>query len=332
MSAEKMLAVSPAPHINARKNTASIMRDVLIALIPAQAWAVYIFGPSCLMVTALSIAFCVIFEWGCRRALRKPQAIGDLSAAVTGAILAMGLPPSTPWWMIMTGAFAAIVVTKQIFGGLGRNFANPALVGRAVLFYSYQSEMQRFIVTSRMSRITIAAAGGPAALMGADAVSGATPLALFSNARSLPSNLEMFLGLVNGSMGEISALALILGGVYLCARKVISPVIPLSYALTVMAAAKAMGFDPIFHVCAGGVMLAAVFMATDPVTSPVLKSGKLIYGIGCGFLTMYLRTYTSYPEGITSAMLLMNVLTPQIDRLTVGLRLKRAAGREKSDG
>ncbi|MBQ6012538.1 MAG: RnfABCDGE type electron transport complex subunit D [Firmicutes bacterium] len=323
MNGKKMLALSPAPHIQERQDTASIMKQVVIALIPAQCWAIYIFGFGALLMTLESIVCCIGFEWACRRILKRPQTAGDWSAAVTGAILAMGLPAGTPLWMIAIGAFAAIVVTKQLFGGIGQNFANPALVGCTVLFFSYQGRMQTFIVTSRMSQVMINAAGGPNAMLSSDAVSGATPLALFSNARALPSNTEMFLGLINGSIGEISALALLIGGVYLCARKIISPVIPLSYMAAVMVMAAFWGFDPVFHVCAGGVMLAAFFMATDYTTSPMLPAGKLIYGIGCGVLTMYFRIYTSYPEGVSTAMLFMNLLTPQIDRLTVGMRMKR---------
>ncbi len=327
MSAEKMLAVTPAPHINAQADTAFYMKRVCLALLPAQIWAVYIFGSRALAASAVSVISCVGFEWIFRRMLGRPQTVGDWSAVVTGLILAMSLPAGLPVYMIVTGAFAAIVVTKQLFGGIGQNFANPALVGRTVLFFSFQNEMQRFIVTPRMSQIMINAAGGPGVMLSADAVSGATPLVLFSNARTLPSNTEMFLGLINGSMGEISALALLIGGIYLCARKIISPVIPLSYTLTVMAVALFWGFDPVFHLCAGGVMLAAFFMATDYTTSPMLRSGKLIYGIGCGLLTMYFRVYTSFPEGISTAMLFMNALTPQIDRLTVRIRLKRLAKR-----
>ncbi len=303
------LIVSAAPHVNNPQDTASIMRDVVIALAPAQLAAIYVFGIRSLLLTLVCAGACVFFEWACRKLMDRPQTIGDWSAVVTGVILAMNLPADFPFWMAIVGCFAAIVVTKQIFGGLGQNFANPAIVGRLVLFVGFATPMTTWMITDKMSPVILSAAG-------IDAVTGATPLALFANARPVPSNMDMFLGLINGSMGEISSAALLLGGLYLVYRKVIEPTIPACFIGTVAVIAMALGFDPIFHICAGGVMLGAIFMATDYVTSPITTKGKVIFGIGCGFLTMIIRIFASYPEGVSFAILLMNILTPHIDEIT----------------
>ncbi len=302
------LVVSSAPHIIDATDTGSIMRDVVIALMPALAWAVYIFGYRALVMTAVCVAACVIFEGVTRKVLGKPQTLDDWSAVVTGVILAFNLPVSMPYWMAIIGCLVAIVVVKQLFGGLGENFANPAIVGRIVLVVGFATYMNSWTVTNRMSLAVRQAT--------ADAVTGATPLVLLANGEELPSNLEMFLGFRNGSMGEISALALLIGGIYLIFRKVISPAIPVSFLGTVAILSAVMGFDPVFMLCAGGVMLGAIFMATDYVTSPVTTKGKIIFGIGCGALTMAIRAYGAYPEGVSFAILLMNILTPHIDNWT----------------
>ncbi len=303
------LIVSAAPHVNAPQNTASIMRDVVIALIPAIGVATYIFGLQALLLVLVCTAASVFFEWATRKILNRSNTVGDWSAIVTGVILALNLPADMPLWMAVIGCFVAIVVTKQIFGGLGQNFANPAIVGRIALFVGFASQMSTWRVTSKMSDVIVSAAG-------ADAVTGPTPLNLWSTGAELPSNLEMFLGNINGSIGEISAAALILGGIYLVIRKVIEPTIPLAFIGSVAVMALVFGQDPLFHILAGGVMLGAIFMATDYVTSPITTSGKIIFGIGCGVLTMLIRMYGSYPEGVSFAILFMNVLTPHIDKLT----------------
>ncbi len=303
------LIVSSAPHVVNPVDTSHIMKSVVIALMPAMAVAIYVFGMNALLLTATCVASCVVFEGLTRKILNRPQTIGDFSAVVTGVLLSFNLPSTLPLWMAMVGSFVAIVVVKQLFGGLGQNFANPAIVGRIVLFTSFATPMTTWPVTTRMSSILLEAAGP-------DAVTGATPLALFSNAKDVPSNMEMFLGMINGSMGEISAAALLLGGLYLIAKKVIEPTIPLAFIGTVAAMALSMGFDPIFHICAGGVMLGAIFMATDYATSPLTTKGKIIFGIGCGFFTMVIRIFASYPEGVSFAILLMNILTPHIDNWT----------------
>ena len=316
------LVVSAAPHINAPQNTASIMRDVCIALIPAVAVSIYIFGIQALILTLVCCAASVFFEWAAGRILKKNTTVGDWSAMVTGLILALNLPANMPYWMAVVGCFAAIVVAKQIFGGLGQNFANPAIVGRIALFVGFATQMSTWQITPRMSSAIINAAG-------ADAVSGATPLGLLAKGSQLPSNLEMFLGNVNGSMGEISAAALIIGGVYLIIRKVISPVIPVSFIGSVAVMALLFGQDPVFQICAGGVMLGAIFMATDYVTSPITTAGKVIFGIGCGVLTVLIRIYGSYPEGVSFAILFMNILVPHIDDLTRHVAFGKEKGGNK---
>lgn len=303
------LIVSSAPHIVHPTDTSNIMKDVALALMPAMAVALYVFGIQALLLTATCVASCVLFEGLTRKILGRPQTIGDFSAVVTGVILSFNLPATLPLWMAMIGSFVAIVIVKQLFGGLGQNFVNPAIVGRIVLFTSFATPMTTWPITTKMSSVLLEAAG-------ADAITGATPLALFNNAKDVPSNMEMFLGTINGSMGEISAAALLLGGIYLIVKKVIEPAIPVTFIGTVAGMALLMGFDPIFHVCAGGVMLGAIFMATDYVTSPITTKGKIIFGIGCGFLTMIIRIFASYPEGVSFAILLMNILTPQIDSWT----------------
>ena len=309
------LIVSSAPHIANPVDTANIMKNVVIALMPALAVAVYVFGVQALILTAICVASCVIFEGLTRKILDRPQTIGDYSAVVTGVILSYNLPAGLPLWMAVIGSFVAIVVVKQLFGGLGQNFVNPAIVGRIVLFTSFATPMTTWPLTSRMSDV-LWNADAAAAAGTVDAVTGATPLALFANAKDVPSNMDMFLGTINGSMGEISAAALLLGGLYLVFKKIIEPTIPVAFIGTVAVMALMMGFDPVFHICAGGVMLGAIFMATDYVTSPITTKGKIVFGIGCGFLTMVIRVFASYPEGVSFALLLMNILTPQIDKWT----------------
>ncbi|HPF18119.1 MAG: RnfABCDGE type electron transport complex subunit D [Bacillota bacterium] len=307
------LIVSSAPHIVNPVDTSNIMKNVVIALMPALAVAIYVFGMQALLLTVTCVASCVIFEGLSRKILNRPQTIGDFSAVVTGVILSYNLPAGLPLWMAVIGSFVAIVVVKQLFGGLGQNFVNPAIVGRIVLFTSFATPMTTWPLTERMSSVL---QNTGVVNTGVDAITGATPLALFSNAKDVPSNMEMFLGTINGSMGEISAAALLLGGLYLVFKKIIEPTIPAAFIGTVAVMALMMGFDPIFHICAGGVMLGAIFMATDYVTSPLTTKGKIIFGIGCGFLTMIIRIFASYPEGVSFALLLMNILVPHIDKWT----------------
>ena len=316
------LIVASAPHVVAPADTARIMRDVVIALIPALAVSTYVFGPRALLLTAVCAVFSVFFEWVTRKILKRSNTIGDWSAVVTGVILAFNLPVGIPLWMAVIGCFIAIVVVKQLFGGLGQNFANPAIVGRIALFIGFAGPMAKWDITPRMSQAILSVAEQ-------DAITGATPLAISAAGGTVPTNLEMFLGLINGSMGEISAAALLLGGIYLIVRKVISPAIPVAFLGTVAVLSLVFGLDPIFQLCAGGVMLGAIFMATDYVTSPITTPGRIIFGIGCGIFTMLIRVYASYPEGVSFAILLMNILTPHIDRLTRRKVFKPAEGGAK---
>lgn len=302
------LIVSSSPHVCDPVDTKTIMRDVVIALVPAFAVSCYVFGIKALIMVAVCVAACVLFEAACRKLLNRPQTIGDWSAVVTGVILAFNLPSTLPYWMAVIGCFVAIVIVKQLFGGLGQNFANPAIVGRIVLFIAFATPMTNWEITPRMSSVIREAAG-------ADAVTGATPLGLLNKGIEVPVN-DMAIGFINGSLGEISAVALLLGGIYLIYRKVITWEIPVAFLATIAVLAVLMGQNPLFHLCAGGAMLGAFFMATDYVTSPMTGKGKLIFGIGCGIMTMLIRQFGSYPEGVSFAILLMNILTPHIDNWT----------------
>lgn len=302
------LTVSSAPHIVTQRDTQWTMMQVLIALIPALIVSTYMFGGRVIILTAVCVAASVFFEWAYEKLLKKPNTIGDLSACVTGAILAFNLPSNFPYWMAIIGCFVSIVVVKQLYGGLGKNFANPAIVGRIVLLLSFTSQMTTWPLARSL-----------------DGTTGATPLALLSEDGDLTPLMDMFIGHTGGAMGEVSALALIIGGVYLIARKVISPAIPASFIGTVFVIAfiyyAAVGGDysalhmALYHVLAGGVMLGAFFCATDYVTSPILTQGKIIFGIGCGAVTMIIRLMCSYPEGVSFAILFMNIMTPLIDRV-----------------
>ncbi len=302
------LIVSSAPHVCNPVDTTSIMRDVLIALIPSLLVSIYVFGFRALALTLVCAAACVIFEWAWQKFMHRPQTIGDLSAAVTGVILAFNMPVTFPFWMAIVGCFIAIIIVKQLFGGLGENFANPAIVARIALFVGFASAMTNWKVTEKMDPAIVAAAG--------DAMTGATPLALYTKGAELPSTLSMFLGTINGSMGEVSAIALLIGGIYLLVRKVITWEIPVSFIAVVAILSAVFGRNPLFDVLAGGVMLGAIFMATDYVTSPINPAGKLIFGAGCGVMTMLIRQFGAYPEGVSFAILLMNILTPHIDNWT----------------
>ncbi|MBR5001269.1 MAG: RnfABCDGE type electron transport complex subunit D [Firmicutes bacterium] len=300
---KRNLIVSSAPHVVSPVNTSRIMLDVIIALVPAVAMATFVFGMRALLLTAVCAASCVFFEYAVEKILKRDVTIGDMSAAVTGVILSLNLPANLPFWMACVGSFIAIVLVKQLFGGMGQNFANPAITARVALFIGFATAMTNFPL--------------PVAQQTADAITGATPLALFAKGLEVPSNGAMFFGTIGGSMGETSALALLIGGAYLLFKKVIEPTIPACFIGTVAVMALLTGNDPIFHVCAGGVMLGAIFMATDYVTSPITTKGKVIFGVGCGLLTMIIRLYASYPEGVSFAILIMNILTPHIDNLTI---------------
>lgn len=312
------LAVSSSPHIRSKTNTRSIMLDVIIALMPALIVAIWVFGFVSLAVVLVCVASCVFFEWGYQKLLKKPVTVGDLSAVVTGILLAYVLPPSIPLWAPIIGSFFAIVIVKQLFGGLGKNFLNPALAGRAFMF-SWPVMMTTWMVPNSYNNIMN---------IGADATTAATPLYAMKNGLLPDAPLsDMFIGTIGGCLGEVSALALLLGGIYLVARKVISPRIPLSFILTVAVITVIFPQGEtgniewmLYSLLGGGVMLGAIFMATDYSTSPITGKGQIIYGIGCGLLTIFIRYFGSYPEGVSYAILIMNVLVWLIDKYCMPLR------------
>lgn len=303
--------VSSSPHIRSHVTTSSIMRDVCIALLPALISGVFYFGYRAALLTLLSVVFCVGFEYLWQKITKKEVTISDGTAAVTGILLAFNLPVTAPWWIPLVGAFVAIVIAKQFYGGVGNNFINPALAGRAFLMASWP-----MIMTNWISPFTSGAA---------DVVSSATPLAVLKtpDAGTLASLSDMFFGNIGGCIGETSALALIVGGLYLICKKVIRVHIPFAYILTVAALAYIFPnqglsgvHSMLYNVLGGGLMLGAIFMATDYVTSPMTAKGQILMGIGCGILTFVIRRFGGYPEGVSYSILLMNIATPLIDRWT----------------
>ncbi len=309
------LIASSSPHIRSSENTRSIMLDVIIAMVPALVWGAYNFGVAALIPTVVSVVACVFWEWAYRALLKKPQSIGDLSAVVTGMLLSFVCPPTLPWWMIVIGAFFAIVVVKQLYGGIGCNFINPALGGRAALLACYATAMTTW---------------APSAAK-ADVVATATPMALLKAGLEEPASFEtltasyslgdMFMGRCSGSFGEVSALLLLVGGVYLLIRKVISWQTPVAFIATVAVVtflAAPAGMDAmtymLYNVLGGGLMLGAIFMATDYATSPVTKVGQLVFGIGCGLITCFIRRFGSYPEGVCYSIMIMNCTTWLLDK------------------
>lgn len=295
------LTVEANPHIRSGNTTQSVMRDVIIALLPTLVASVVIFGVDALLLTAVCVISCVLFEYLSRKIMKKSNTISDMSAVVTGIILAFNLPSTLPWYMAVIGSFVAIVIVKQFFGGLGQNFANPAIVGRIVLMFSFTSAMTKWVAPVRFV---------------ADATATATPLELLDAGKAL--NLkDLFLGLHSGCLGETCALTLILGGIYLVARRVISPATPLAFIGTVAVCSFITGGDPLVQILTGGILLGAIFMATDYATTPMTFMGKIIFGIGCGLITFIIRQFSSsYTEGVSFSILLMNIVTPYIDMLT----------------
>ncbi len=303
---ENKLIVSSSPHIRSDESTSKIMRDVVIALLPATAAGIYFFRMGAVKVIIASVIAAVVTEAIVQKIRKKPVTINDWSAVVTGLLLAFNIPASAPWWLPVIGAIFAIAIVKQAFGGLGHNFINPALAARAMLLASWPVQMTNWISP------------------GADAVSTATPLNLIEETetvvQSLPSICDLFIGNIGGCIGETSALMLILGGIYLIYRKVITPRIPVIYILTVAVLTFLLGgFDiqyMIYHILAGGLMLGAIYMATDYASSPVTPKGQVIFALGCGIITTVIRLYGGYPEGVSYSILLMNVATPLIDKYT----------------
>lgn len=310
------LKVTSSPHMRHEDTTRLIMLDVIIALCPALVWAVYLFGARALTLTAVSVGSAVLFEYLYRLIMNKSNDIGDLSAAVTGMLLAFCLPVSVPLWMPAVGSFFAIVIVKQLYGGIGKNVVNPALAARVFLFLAFPGDMARFTAPSEKL---------PAfSLKGADIVASATPLASLKEGVAPPDSLlDLFLGNCAGCIGEISVLLLLAGALYLFVRKIITWQIPVCYIATVAVLSylfPASGMDAVQYVlstlCSGGLILGAFFMATDYVTSPVTYRGRIFYGIGCGLITVFIRTCGSYPEGVSFAILVMNCLAWYIDKFT----------------
>lgn len=307
------LTISSSPHAHSPVTTQTIMRDVLIALIPAMLGSIYFFGFRSLLVTLVSAAACVFFEWGFCKLRKLHCKTYDLSAVVTGVLLAFVCPVTIPYWTIILGDFFAIVLVKMLFGGLGKNIVNPALAGRAFLF-SWPVLMSNWV------KVGFDNAAG--LLSTADAVTAATPMsAMHQGALPEESILDMFLGNIGGCIGETSALLLIIGFIYLLYRKVITARIPLAYIGTVaiLAFLFPQGNDRIAWMAAqvfgGGLMLGAIFMATDYVTSPLTKLGQIVYGIGCGVITILIRYFGGYSEGVTYAILCMNACAVLLDKI-----------------
>lgn len=300
---EQMLTVSSSPHIRASHSTGTIMRDVVIALLPALAAGVIFLGINAAVLTVICVVSCVLTEALVQKYfLKRPVTIKDWSAVVTGMLLAFNLPVTAPWWLAVIGSVFAIAIVKQTFGGIGHNFINPALAARAFLLASWPTRMTSNAFVT-------------------DTFTGPTPMALLKSgeaaAGTLPSYLDLFMGNISGCIGEISALALLIGGIYLIFRQVISWKIPVIYIATVMVFTFAAGQDPLYHAMGGGLLLGAFFMATDYSSSPVTPRGQIIYALGCGILTSVIRLWGGYPEGVSYSILLMNVATPLIERFSM---------------
>ena len=315
---EKQLYLSSSPHVHSGQTTDRVMLDVFISLVPAALVSIYFFGLSALMVLLVCVAGSLLAEYLCQKGMGRPVTIADGSAAVTGILLALNLPPSSPWWLALVGVLAAIVISKQIYGGLGYNPFNPALVGRVVLLISFPVHMTAWTTPSPIGS-------------GIDAVSTATPLGEWKTAVMLTGKLpeaaagygDYFTGNMSGSLGEVSALALLIGAAYLFWRKILTWHIPATYIGSVVLFSGIFWMidparypDPLFHLLTGGLILGAFFMATDMVTSPVTGVGMVVFGVGCGLITVLIRLFGGYPEGVSFAILLMNAATPLIDRYT----------------
>ncbi|MBR7132474.1 MAG: RnfABCDGE type electron transport complex subunit D [Clostridia bacterium] len=295
---KEILNVTSSPHIKHTDTTSGIMLDVIIALLPAAAFGCILFGSRALAVLAVTVTVSVLSEFLWNKILKKPSTVGDLSAVVTGLLLGLNLPATVPLWMVAIGAAVAIIVVKQMFGGIGCNFANPAITARIVLLVSFPAAMT--VYTEPVS----------------DTVTSATPLTYISATEGVPTVKNLFFGMHSGCIGETSAFLLLVGGAYLVIRKVISPIIPACFVGTVALLNLVSGDNVSVAVLGGGIMLGAIFMATDYTTSPTNPLGKLIFGIGCGLITFVIRKFAALPEGVSYAILIMNILVPYINRLT----------------
>ena len=317
---DKLIQVAPSPHAFGKESVPRLMYGVVIALVPAFLSSVFFFGIGAVIVTLVSVTSCVVIEYLIQRYILKVRpTVSDGSAVVTGLLLAFCLPVNIPLWMVVLGALVAIGIAKMTFGGLGNNPFNPALVGRVFLFVSFPVQMTSWPLPNGFAtRMT-------------DALTGATPLAVVKEGiknsepvaglmEQVPSHMQLFYGQMNGSMGEVAALALIIGLVYMLIRKIITWHIPVSILLTVIVFSGILWLvnpqdnaDPLFHLLTGGLMLGAIFMATDYVTSPMTRMGMIIYGVGIGLITILIRRFGAYPEGVQFAILIMNAFTPLIN-------------------
>lgn len=320
---DSMLIVSSSPHLRSDRSTKKIMLDVIIALVPAMIGAIYFFGMNAFKLIAISVIASLVFEAAIQKLFKKDITINDYSAVITGILIAFNLPANAPWWIPVMGAAFGIIIVKQFFGGIGHNFMNPALAARAVLVASWPQIMSSYV------------------LPGAEAVSGATPLSIMKYgadaqasasvveaAAKLPSLMDMFLGNIGGSVGETSAVLLLIGGLYLIIRKVINWKIPVVYIATTAIMLLLLGVETdqiLYHLLGGGLILGAFFMITDYSSTPVTPWGQIIVGIGAGILTALIRVKGGFPEGVSYSILLMNVLTPLIEKFT----MPRIFGRSK---
>ena len=303
------IIVSGTPHVRSKESIQSIMRDVVIALIPASVMGIYYFGFKALMLIAVSIVSSLVFEWGYEKILKKPITVSDFSAVLTGLLLALNLPATASWWVPVVGSFIAIVLGKQFYGGLGQNFINPALIGRAFLVAAYPTQTTgAAFATGRMV---------------VDASTYATPLAELKAGTALVNGdaiKNALIGNVGGCIGETCAIALLIGGVYLIVKHIISWRIPVIYIAVVFILTTIMRgngvIGGVYEIFVGGLMLGAFFMATDYVTSPISAKGQVIFAVGCGLLTSFFRVYGGYPEGVSYSILIMNLAVPLIDRYT----------------
>lgn len=339
----KQMIVSPSPHLHSTVSTRSLMRDVIIALVPAMLVSVLFYGWNAISLLAVSVATCVLAEWFIGKyMLRRPTTIGDLSAVVTGILLALNVPPTSPWWLVFVGSIVAIGIAKMTFGGLGQNIFNPALVGRVFLLVSFPVLMTDWAIPQAWFNTNI-----PMFNPVVDAYSGATPLGIakegLANGLTLPeifaqgqfSWRQMFFIKAGGSVGEISALALILGFIYLLCRRVIKATIPVTIVATVAILTgifSAINPDiytgPLFNIFTGGLLIGSIFMATDYVTSPMTTKGQIIFGAGIGIITVMVRYFGSYPEGVSFAILIMNCTVPLINKYCKPVRF----GKEVNNG
>lgn len=311
----KRLTVSASPHVRSHETTTGIMLDVILALIPALVMSAVYFGTRALCLAAVTVGVAMVSEYLSRKIMKRDNTLGDLSAVVTGLILAFNLPATLPLWMAAIGSVIAIVIVKQMFGGIGQNFVNPAITARIILMMSFPSAMAKWIVP-------FSSAWSP------DAVTAATPMAVLANVtggdvaavEGLPTLTQMLIGAHGGSMGEVCSIALLAGAFYLLLRRVISPAIPFSFigtvAVIMLIAGKGNLQFVAYELLGGGLILGAFFMATDYSTSPINRKGRIIFGVGCGLITAVIRLFGSLPEGVSFSIILMNILVPHIERLT----------------